>query len=99
MPLSDEVREKIVLALTGTTREQCTGKLQIGAARCAIGVVAEAYGVGFIDSDGVILREMSRRRLEMDNDMPAELYAQIVISNDKGATFDEIAKMVKEWEG
>lgn len=84
MALTNEIKDKIVLALTGTTREQCSYRLADGEARCALGVIAESIGV---DSCAEVLSFVD----------DLELSCRIAAKNDSGSTFDEIAKLVKEW--
>ncbi len=89
-----ELKEKFVMALVGTTRRQCVGVFgdQSGA-RCAV---------------GVILTDVLGRQLEYegssycgapiwDVELPLALQDQIVAANDSGKTFDDIAKIVKDF--
>lgn len=45
---SDEIREKAILALTSTTRKQCTHGMVRGDSRCALGVIAEGLGLQWV---------------------------------------------------
>lgn len=98
--LSDEVREKIVLALTGTTREQCRGALTTnGEDRCAMGVLCDVYKVNLRPLFDGYIRDMCPEREQMNREISLKLEGFLMHANDRGATFDEIAKLVKEWEG
>jgi hypothetical protein len=107
--LSDEVREKIVLALTGTARPQIRGESvdADGVGACAVGVICEgAFGGQVHLGRG---RDCTCRGWGTHFELTAwerttdalgeQLYIALVNANDSGRTFDEIAKLVKEWEG
>lgn len=92
--MTDEVREKVVLALTSTTREQCVGYMVQGAARCALSVIAEGFGVVLKDEPHKIASDDAYRALEVLSD--DERFSIFEGNDDAGLSFDEIAKLVKD---
>lgn len=118
--LTDKMRERIVLALTSTTREKCRGFLAFNEKRCGMGVVLEALGfvlileekehvttleeIGWVTHEkAVVCNSTKTIRLgdgaTIQDVLPLKLMQDIMNSNDcLNKSFDEIAKMVKDWQ-
>jgi hypothetical protein len=99
--LTDEVREKIVLALTTTRREQCTRWYGLGEKRCANGVIAEALGVPLFAGIGHIEdgeQVYMLHRPSLFEQVPIALSVALASANNNGASFDECAKIAKDWQ-
>lgn len=98
--MDSTLRERVVLALLSTTREQCKSFLGLGEARCALGLIGEEvfdfelvnqpyWGVdarGFHVMDNYSLRDA----------IGWDLANEIARRNNAGETFDQIAKFLKE---
>jgi hypothetical protein len=105
MGLTAEIKEKIVLALTGTTREQALCHFAVDEKRCALGVIAEALGFEFEERVRCGAEECSGMTYGLPNEAEFvallgddQLRVAIINANDRERrSFDEIAKMVKEW--
>lgn len=110
--LTDEVREKAVLALTSTTRKQCFGVLGVNQERCVLGVLAEALGIKVVPWNGVVVTNDVRPFLwdgiyynvspqekgRLMNLLGDKLYFILIHLNDTHQMpFAECAKVVKDW--
>lgn len=98
--MDSTLRERVVLALLSTTRAQCIGQFADGEARCALGLIGEVVfgfrmvsavewgesAMGFHVNDNYAMRDA----------LSWELAEEIARRNNQGATFDEIAKFLKE---
>lgn len=87
------------MALVSTERVQCYGMLARGEARCAVGIFAdEVMKLPIYDSHGLNGMLSPSDWQKLHEALPEELRRQIVDANDfKGASFDDIAKIVKDF--
>lgn len=99
--MDSTLRERVVLALLSTTREQCISYLGHGEARCALGLIGEAvFGFELVCcapewGEGTkAFHVMDNYRLR--DALGWNLALEIARRNNAGATFDEIAKFLKE---
>lgn len=105
--LSPLLREQVVMALTQTSVVQCTrmlGNAEDGS-RCALGVIAEqVFGFTlhlrhFSYYPGLTLALNREDQDRFEQLFPRKLWDNIVWANDiLGHSFDQIAKLVKEWD-
>lgn len=99
--MDSALREKCVLALISTTRPQCKGHFGIGEARCALGLIGEAVlGMTLIPfwNDPVKEKYLGLEMVDyhrMLNEI-GEVAHEIATRNNSGASFDELAKWLKE---
>lgn len=104
--LSPLLREQVVMALTQTSVVQCTrmmGNAEDGS-RCAMGVIAEqVFGFTlhlrhFTYYPGLVLALNREDQARFEQLFPRKLQDNIVWANDVlHHSFDQIAKLVKEW--
>lgn len=111
--LADDIREKVVLALSTTTAQQCVQRLGTpDGYRCALGVALGALGFSLrlvprviaIGSDGISM-VLDWHCEMLDEDVPAinallpsNFMSFLVHHNDHLMwNFDQIAKGVKDW--